>query len=104
MRYRKVGMVLCTMTALAVGLVAEAGAVSASATTHLSGTASPEAAKTPTVAAVPASTPISFEVQLNPAAGARSFAAAVSTPGSSSYRQYLTTAQWELRFLSLIHI
>ena len=44
MRYRKVGMVLCTMTALAVGLVAEAGAVSASATTHLNGTASPLAA------------------------------------------------------------
>jgi subtilase family serine protease len=98
MRYRKVVMVLCTMAALAVGLVAEAGAVSASATTHLSGTASPEAAKSPTVAPVPASTPIGFEVQLNPAAGARSFAAAVSTPGSSSYRHYLTTAQWELRF------
>src|SRR5450631_3999906 len=98
MRYRKVVMVLCTMAALAVGLVAEAGAVSASATTHLSGTASPEAAKSPTVGPVPASTPIGFEVQLNPAAGARAFATAVSTPGNSSYRHYLTTAQWELRF------
>ena len=98
MTYRKLGLALCTVIALAVGLVAQAGPVSASATTHLSGTASPEAAKSPTVAPVPGSTPISFEVQLNAAAGARSFAAAVSTPGSSSYGHYLTTAQWELRF------
>jgi len=98
MTYRKLGLALCTVIALAVGLVAQAGPVSASATTHLSGTASPEAAKSPTVAPVPGSTPISFEVQLNAAAGARSFAATVSTPGSSSYGHYLTTAQWELRF------
>ncbi len=98
MRYRKAWVVLFTVTALGVGLVAEAGAVSASATTPLSGTASPLAAESPSVASVPASSPIAFEVQLNPAAGARSFAAAVSTPGSASYRQYLTPAQWEQRF------
>ncbi len=92
MRFRKVGVALCTMTALGVGLVAEAGAVSAAATTHLRGTASPLAAESPSVASVPASSAITFEVELNPAAGARSFAVAVSTPGSSSYRHYLTPA------------
>jgi subtilase family serine protease len=47
---------------------------------------------------VPASSPITFEVQLNPAASARAFATAVSTPGSASYHHYLTPAQWEQRF------
>ncbi len=98
MRYRTAVAVLSTGSALAVGLVAGTGAVSASATTNLRGTASPEAAKSPTVAAVPASSRIAFEVQLSPAASARAFAAAVSTPGSSAYGHYLSPAQWEQRF------
>ena len=44
--------------------------------------------------------PINFEVDLalSDPQGAQAFAKAVSTPGSASYRKYLTPAQWEARF------
>lgn len=38
------------------------------------------------------------DLKLPDPAGAAAFAKAVSTPGSSSYHQYLTAAQWESRF------
>jgi subtilase family serine protease len=52
------------------------------------------------VGAVGKSAQVSFELvlRLRDAAGAQALLKAVSTPGSSSYRQYLTTAQWEARF------
>jgi len=44
--------------------------------------------------------PINFEVDLalSDPQGAQAFATAVSTPGSASYRKYLTPTQWEARF------
>jgi subtilase family serine protease len=52
------------------------------------------------VAAVAKSAKVSFELvlRLRDAAGAQALLKAVSTPGSSRYRHYLTTAQWEARF------
>jgi subtilase family serine protease len=52
------------------------------------------------VAAVAKSAKVNFELvlQLRNAAGARALLKAVSTPGSRSYRHYVTTAQWERRF------
>ena len=49
---------------------------------------------------VAASTPIDFSVSLalSDPAGADALVTAVSTPGSSSYHQYLTPDQWEARF------
>jgi len=50
--------------------------------------------------AVAKSARMNFEVvlQLRDAAAARSLVKAISTPGSASYRHYLTAAQWEARF------
>jgi len=52
------------------------------------------------VGAVSKSAQVNFELvlRLRDAAGAQALLEAVSTPGSSSYRRYLTTAQWEARF------
>ena len=49
---------------------------------------------------VPASTPLGFDIVLRPRdpAGLGRFATLVSTPGSSYYRHYLTTAQFAARF------
>ena len=50
--------------------------------------------------AVSKSAPVKFEVvlKLRHAAAAQALVTAVSTPGSASYRHYLTAAQWEARF------
>ena len=50
--------------------------------------------------AVSKSAPVKFEVvlRLRDAAVAQALVTAVSTPGSASYRHYLTAAQWEARF------
>jgi subtilase family serine protease len=52
------------------------------------------------VGAVSKSAQVNFEfvLRLRDPAGAQALLKAVSTPGSSSYRHYLTTAQWEARF------
>ena len=52
------------------------------------------------VGAVSKSAPVNFEVvlKLRNAAAAQALVTAVSTPGSASYRHYLTAAQWEARF------
>ncbi len=52
------------------------------------------------VGAVPKSAPVNFEVvlRLRNAAAAQALVSAISTPGSTSYRHYLTAAQWEARF------
>ncbi len=59
--------------------------------------ASPLAQQTTPEAATPASTQVEFIVGLAPAdqTGAEALARAVSTPGSPSYRHFLTPAQWE---------
>jgi subtilase family serine protease len=50
--------------------------------------------------AVSKSAAVNFEVvlKLRNAAAAQALVTAVSTPGSASYRHYLTSAQWEARF------
>jgi subtilase family serine protease len=50
--------------------------------------------------AVAKSAAVNFEVvlKLRNAAAAKALAMAVNTPGSASYRHYLTAAQWEARF------
>ncbi len=55
---------------------------------------------TPAVGAVAPASTIDFAVSLKPRdlAGAKAFAQAVSTPGSSSYGRFLTPVQWEARF------
>jgi subtilase family serine protease len=62
--------------------------------------ASPLAQQTTPEGATPASTPIEFIVGLTPndQPSAEALAQAVSTPGSPSYRHFLTPAQWEQRF------
>jgi subtilase family serine protease len=52
------------------------------------------------VGATPAATSIDFDVALalSDAAGAVALQRAVSDPASSSYRHYLSPAQWERRF------
>ncbi len=52
------------------------------------------------VGAVSKSAQVNFDLvlRLRDAAGAQALLKAVSTPGSSSYRHYVTAAQWEARF------
>ena len=80
-----------------IGLPA-AGA--ASGRSVLGGSAAPQQARAHRVGAVSKSSQVSFDLVLNlrDGSGAVALAKAVSTPGSSSYRHYLTAAQWEARF------
>jgi subtilase family serine protease len=85
--------------ALVAALAIAAPAAAATPTeVQLHDSKSPAAASTPQVGTVAGDTQMSFEVDLKLGAGAAAFAQAVSTPGSSSYHQYLTPAQWEARF------
>ncbi|MHB8241644.1 MAG: S53 family peptidase [Solirubrobacteraceae bacterium] len=96
------------LTAIA-SLLLGMGSVGVSITTAAASTASspavlqsssPVATPANQVAATPASTSIDFNVslQLSNPAGAVALERAVSDPSSSSYRHYLTAAQWESRF------
>ena len=99
-RYRATGA-LASVGAVAASLAIAASATAATpARTQLRNSKSPAAATTPQTGAVSAGTAINFEVDLQLAdpAGAQALAQAVSTPGSPSYQQYLTPAQWESRF------
>ncbi len=60
----------------------------------------PDAMPGAPVAATPAATQIEFDVglELSDPAGAVALQRAVSDPSSSSYRRYLTAAQWEKRY------
>jgi subtilase family serine protease len=88
---------LGTSAALAVISAAPAGAATAAKVVQA---ASPLASSSTPTGATPASTPIEFSVGLNPGdqAGAEALASAVSTPGSSSYRHFLSAAEWEKRY------
>jgi subtilase family serine protease len=76
-----------------------AGAATASRS-PLAGTLVTAAARQHPVGAVAKSAPVDFELvlKLRDAAGAQSLVRAVSSPGSASYRHYVTAAQWESRF------
>jgi subtilase family serine protease len=91
-------VVVClTMTGGALG-APPAGASTGRVT--LSGTAAPAQARQHPLGAVSPNTVISFDVvlQLRNASAAQSLVKAVSTPGSASYRHYVTASQWESEF------
>ena len=90
-------VVVCTAAIATIGLQA-AGASSGRVT--LKRSAAPAAARKHRVGSVSSSSPVNFALvlKLRDASGAAAFVRAVSTPGSASYRHYLTAAQWEARF------
>jgi subtilase family serine protease len=91
--------VLCLGTVSgAVG--ASAAGAATSGRTILAGSAAPAAARHHPAGGVARSARVGFELvlKLRDAAGAQALVRAVSTPGSASYRHYLSTAQWEARF------
>ncbi len=91
---------LCMATVSGIAGATAAGAATSSGRTMLAGTLIPAAARHHPVGAVAKSARVNFELVLqlrNPAA-ASALVRAVSSPGSASYRHYLTAAQWESRF------
>jgi subtilase family serine protease len=76
-----------------------AGAATASRT-PLAGTLVTATARQHPVGAVARSARVDFDLvlKLRDAAGAQALVQAVSSPGSASYRHYVTAAQWESRF------
>jgi subtilase family serine protease len=83
-----------------VPMIASQGGASPATTSVVLGTHSTAATASNDVGSVPAGTAINFNVTLNPrnAAGVAAEAKAVSDPASSSYKHYLTIAQWERQF------
>ena len=79
---------------------AQAAGASTSGRTPLPGSAVTASARQHAVGAVAKSAQVDFEVvlKLRDASGAQSLVRAISSPGSASYRHYLTAAQWESRF------
>ena len=89
------------VSALAVTTSATAFAAgSSTGSVALPGSLSPALQHSTSEGAVPASNQVSFDLvlSLRDAAGAQALEAAVSTPGSAAYRQYLTDAQWEAQY------
>ncbi|MGO9078927.1 MAG: protease pro-enzyme activation domain-containing protein [Streptosporangiaceae bacterium] len=83
------------------GVAAAQPAGAATASRHpLAGSLIPAAARQHPAGAVAKSARVDFELilKLRDASGAQSLVRSVSTPGSASYRHYLTAAQWEARF------
>jgi subtilase family serine protease len=91
-----VSAVLCVAAAAAAPSALGAGA----GRTDLAGTAAPAVVQSNAVGAVSSSSAVSFELvlKLRDEAGAEALLKAVSTPGSASYRHYVTAAQWEAMF------
>jgi subtilase family serine protease len=79
---------------------ASAAGAGVSGRTPLKGSAVTATARKHAVGAVAKSARVSFELvlKLRDASGAKSLVRAISSPGSASYRQYLTASQWESRF------
>jgi subtilase family serine protease len=91
---------LCLATVSGIVGAPAAGAASSSGRTALAGTVIPAKARQHPVGAVPKSSQVNFDLvlQLRDAAGAQALVRAVSSPGSKSFRHYLTAARWESRF------
>jgi subtilase family serine protease len=91
---------LCLATVSGIAGASAAGAATASGKTVLAGSAITAKAREHPVGGVARSSRVSFSLvlKLRDAAGAQALLRAVSSPGSRSYRHYLTTAQWEARF------
>ncbi|MGO9221266.1 MAG: protease pro-enzyme activation domain-containing protein [Streptosporangiaceae bacterium] len=79
---------------------AQAAGASTSGRTPLPGSAVTASARQHAVGAVAKSAQVDFEVvlKLHDASGAESLVRAISSPGSASYRHYLTASQWESQF------
>lgn len=79
---------------------ASAAGAGVSGRTPLKGSAVTATARKHAVGAVAKSARVSFELvlKLRDASGAKSLVQAISSPGSASYRHYLTASQWESRF------
>ncbi|MGD0371030.1 MAG: S53 family peptidase [Candidatus Dormibacteria bacterium] len=88
------------VSALAIGTSATALASGSSNRADLAGSLSPALQHSTAEGAVPASNQASFDLvlSLQNAAGAQALEAAVSTPGSAAFHQYLTDAQWEAQY------
>ncbi len=103
MNYRRMLVMPATAAAVIAGLAINPSlglGASRSSSVTLKGTEPAAANTTPQVGSVSANSRIDFEVQLRlrNQSGAQQLAQAVSTPGSASYRRFLTAAQWESRF------
>jgi subtilase family serine protease len=98
-RRRLIAAIATLGSALTWGAAAQAP-LAAAAGKAVVQASSPLATPSNAAGATPASTSIEFSVGLTPGdqAGAEALARAVSTPGSPSYRRFLTAAQWEKRF------
>jgi subtilase family serine protease len=84
----------------AVMVAAQTAGAATASRTPLAGTLVTAAARQHPVGAVAKSAAVNFELvlKLRDAAAAQSLVRAVSSPGSKSYRHYLTAAKWESRF------
>jgi subtilase family serine protease len=91
---------LCLATVSGAVGVSAAGAATSSGRTMLAGSLVTAKVRQHPVGGVARSSRVDFDLvlKLRDAAGAEALVRAVSTPGSPSYRHYLTTAQWESRF------
>ena len=104
MRRRKFALTVASIAASAGALFVVVGSGVASANpparVTLSGTAAPSQARTHQVGSVSDSSAVNFQVVLNlrDQSGAEALLQSISTPGSASYRHYLTAAQWEAQF------
>ena len=101
MKHRRLLSIPATAMAVVAGFginASSGAAAGGSGDVALKGSRPVAAGTTAQVGAVSPSSRIDFEVQLKPSAGAQAFAQAVSTPGSSSFRKFLTPAQWESRY------
>ncbi len=89
-------------TAAVAGTTLAGGGLASAATTAatpLAGSVAPFASHTRATGTVPAGQKLTIQVWLRPRlAAAESFAAAVSEPGSASFRAYLTPKRYEARF------
>jgi subtilase family serine protease len=79
---------------------ASSAGAAVSGRTPLKGSAVTATARKHAVGAVAKSARVNFELvlKLRNASGAQSLVRAISSPGSASYRHYLTASQWESRF------
>ena len=100
---RKAVAAASAVAALVAALFATVGLSAAGANsgrTTLGSSAAPAKARTHRVGSVSKSSQVAFDLVLNmrDRSGAIALLHAVSTPGSSSYRHFVTGAQWEARF------
>ncbi len=101
--WRKASLKLVSAAVISAAVLATVGlqvASASSGSSSLRGTAAPAKARADRVGTVSRSARENFELvlRLHNAGGAVALLKAVSTPGSSSYRHFLTTAKWVSRY------